>query len=108
SADLLSRILEKAVCWPLGGKPNVHHDGDFVTVPIQPIVEGIYAYYAIVVDGFDITPPSPSAATPILSSPTRPQTSSRLHDPYYHPWLNRRQLVVPQIDPANYTTTMAI
>ncbi|KAK1916662.1 hypothetical protein P3342_012287 [Pyrenophora teres f. teres] len=49
----------------IGGIPNVQHDGNWVTVPIQPIARDVYAYYAINVDGFDITPPSsPSSQSP--------------------------------------------
>ncbi|KAA8613708.1 U1 snRNP-associated protein [Pyrenophora tritici-repentis] len=41
----------------IGGIPNVQHDGNWVTVPIQPIAKNVYAYYAINIDGFDITSP---------------------------------------------------
>jgi hypothetical protein len=40
----------------IDGIPNVPHDNNWVTVPIVPVVQDIYAYYSIGIDDFDITP----------------------------------------------------
>lgn len=44
----------------IGGIPDIPHDGDFVSVPIRPIISNTYAFYSVPVDGFDITPPTPT------------------------------------------------
>ncbi|KAF2870317.1 aspartic peptidase domain-containing protein [Massariosphaeria phaeospora] len=48
----------------IGGIPDVPHDNDFAIVPINPIFDDIYAFYAIPVDGFDISMPNKTAAGP--------------------------------------------
>lgn len=74
----------------IGGIPDIPHDGNFVTVSVQPLYSDIYAYYSIPIDGFAIIPPSPS---PSSSSSTR---------------ASRRQLLVPNIDPATYPANMIV
>ena len=54
------------------------HDGNWVTVPIQPIVQDLYAYYSINIDGFDITPPS-----------SHPSNQSPSHNPQERSFLER-------------------
>ncbi|KAF2647306.1 acid protease [Lophiostoma macrostomum CBS 122681] len=39
----------------IGGIPDVEYDGDFVTVPIQPISGDVYAFYAVEVQGFNVS-----------------------------------------------------
>lgn len=73
----------------IGGVPNVAHDGNRITVPIQPIVKDVYAYYGIDIDGFDITPPLPSHSLQkisflkrtwgFLTTTPRPSTTSNLN-----------------------------
>jgi hypothetical protein len=46
----------------LGGIPDIPHDPVFVSTPIVPLFPGLYAWYAIAVDGFSITLPSPLRA----------------------------------------------
>ena len=75
----------------IGGIPDVPHDNDFVTVSIQPLYTNLFAFYSITIDGFDITPPSPRSRR---SSPVPP--------------IQRRQLVVPKIDPATYSINAII
>jgi hypothetical protein len=50
----------------IGGIPNVPVDGPFVTLPIQPTVRDVFAYYKVNMDAFDITPPV------TLSNPVNP------------------------------------
>lgn len=40
----------------IGGVPNVDNDGQLITVPIQPVIAGSYAFYAIRIDGFVVLP----------------------------------------------------
>ncbi|KAH7069869.1 aspartic peptidase domain-containing protein [Paraphoma chrysanthemicola] len=67
----------------IGGIPDVKHDGRWVEVPLQPVVRGIYAWYSIIVDGFDIIPPPESSSVRSTSTPapvprqTRPYATSR-------------------------------
>ncbi|CAO2647612.1 Nn.00g085340.m01.CDS01 [Neocucurbitaria sp. VM-36] len=69
----------------IGGIPDVPHDNNFVTVSIKPLYTNLFAFYTITLDGFDITPPSPSPRSRRSSASTR------------------RQLVVPKVDPRNYS-----
>ncbi|KAH7397354.1 aspartic peptidase domain-containing protein, partial [Pyrenochaeta sp. MPI-SDFR-AT-0127] len=62
----------------IGGIPDIPHDDHFVTVPIQPLASGVYAFYAVKVDGFDITPPTPEPAS---SSSASSKSSPRMLDP---------------------------
>ncbi|KAF2009435.1 acid protease [Aaosphaeria arxii CBS 175.79] len=41
----------------IGGIPDIPLDGDFVSVPIQPIISDQYAFYSVPVDGIAVTPP---------------------------------------------------
>ncbi|KAL5118631.1 hypothetical protein ACEQ8H_003482 [Pleosporales sp. CAS-2024a] len=63
----------------IGGIPaGVSNDGRWVQVPIQPISQGIYAFYSINIDGFDITPPSATTTTTAATAtPTGPYATSQ-------------------------------
>ena len=54
----------------IGGIPNVPHDGEFVYVPIQPIREGVYAWYSIEIDGFEIVAPEGKSKVPLPVEPS--------------------------------------
>ena len=43
-------------------------------VPVQPFVQGIYAYYSINIDGIDITPPTASGTPTSSRAPTATPT----------------------------------
>ncbi|KAF1918658.1 aspartic peptidase domain-containing protein [Ampelomyces quisqualis] len=47
----------------IGGIPNISTDNRWVQAPVQPVVQGLYAYYSIKIEGFDISPPTPSSTT---------------------------------------------
>lgn len=40
-----------------GGIPDIPHDEDFIATPIVPLLPGLYAWYAVAVDGFSIAAP---------------------------------------------------
>ncbi|KAH5574061.1 hypothetical protein HBI26_145770 [Parastagonospora nodorum] len=59
----------------IGGIPSsITNDGRWVQVPVQPPVQGIYAYYSITVDGYDITPPTASGTPTSSRAPTATPT----------------------------------
>ncbi|EAT80295.2 hypothetical protein SNOG_12482 [Parastagonospora nodorum SN15] len=59
----------------IGGIPSsITNDGRWVQVPVQPLVQGIYAYYSITVDGYDITPPTASGTPTSSRAPTATPT----------------------------------
>lgn len=78
----------------IGGIPDVPHDKNFTTVSIQPMASGVYAYYAINIDGFDITPPS-------KSSSTRHESRQRAHE-------RKRQILLSVMDPESLKLKMII
>lgn len=41
----------------IGGIPDIPHDREFASVPIDPVVASTYAFYSILVDGFAIAAP---------------------------------------------------
>jgi hypothetical protein len=62
----------------IGGIPNIPIDNRWVQAPVQPIIQGVYAYYSINIDGFDISPPTASTTTltPMPSSAANPYVAS--------------------------------
>lgn len=56
----------------IGGIPDVPNDGNWVSVPITPLVSSTYAFYRINIDGFVVELPSfssSSSPSPSSSSP---------------------------------------
>jgi hypothetical protein len=52
-----SEIEESGGVLALGGIPAIPHDDTFVATPIVPLLPGLYAWYAVAVDGFSISAP---------------------------------------------------
>jgi hypothetical protein len=71
----------------IGGIPNIQTDNRWVQAPVQPIVQGIYAYYSINIDGFDISPPSPSSSKSSSTLTPKPSSSA-------NPYANSQQNVI--------------
>jgi len=69
----------------IGGISNFPHDNRWTRVPIQPLVQGLYAWYQIGVDGFDITPPTRTRRrrpiTKATSAPTKRRGGAKNIDP---------------------------
>jgi hypothetical protein len=63
----------------IGGIPNIPTDNRWVQAPVQPVIQGVYAYYSINIDGFDISPPTASTTTlvPRPSSAANPYLASK-------------------------------
>ncbi|KAF2641084.1 acid protease [Massarina eburnea CBS 473.64] len=94
----------------IGGIPDVKHDGVFISVPIQQVVEDTYAFYSIEVEGFDIAAPdtSPSSSpsqgdstaasspSPSISPPSPPT-----HPPTTKPDPHKKAKAPPAPKPKN-------
>jgi hypothetical protein len=61
----------------IGGIPNIPNDGKWISTPITPYVSNLYAFYAINVTGFDITPPTQTKPAATKPTPTNYASSKQ-------------------------------
>ncbi|KAF2026603.1 LUC7-domain-containing protein [Setomelanomma holmii] len=63
----------------IGGIPTVKNDGRWVTVPLRPVVQDIYGWYSVTIDGFAIIPPNITTTTTTHSMSPTPTPTPTTH-----------------------------